>query len=177
MRKETSPMVGKAQFGQFIAGKRRDRGFSQRSLAALLHVTESAVSKWERGMSYPDITLITPLSRSLGVSETELITASDDHFQRAANRDARIYRRWRAAVLWTGIGMYATALLVCFTVNLAVEGRLTWFFIVLAALATGFSLTTFPLLVREHRGAATLSVFGLSLSALLLVSLTRYSRH
>jgi hypothetical protein len=54
-------------------------------------------------------------------------------------------------------------------VNLAVEGRLTWFFIVATALATAFSLTTLPLLVRAHRGAVTLASFGMSLFALLAV--------
>ncbi|MDR1392616.1 MAG: helix-turn-helix domain-containing protein [Bifidobacteriaceae bacterium] len=162
-------MVGKVAFGQFIATKRRDAGLSQRDVAGHLHVTESAVSKWERGVSYPDITLVTPLARLLQVSETELVTASDDHSQRAANRDARTYRRWRTAVLWIGLGSYSVALLTCFIVNLAVQGRLTWFFIVLPALAIPFSLTTLPLLVRGHRGAVTLGAFGVSLFALLTV--------
>ena len=52
-------------FGQFIAENRRTRGLTQRELAESLHVTDKAVSKWERGLSYPDVTLLEPLAAKL----------------------------------------------------------------------------------------------------------------
>ena len=51
---------------------------TQREFADKLFVTGSAVSKWERGMSYPDITLLRDICEILGVSEHELLTASED---------------------------------------------------------------------------------------------------
>lgn len=54
-------MESKQAFGGYIKEKRQAKGLSQRDLAQKLYVTESAVSKWERGVSYPDITQITPL--------------------------------------------------------------------------------------------------------------------
>ncbi len=39
-------------FGQFIAENRRKRGLTQLQLAEALHVTDKAVSKWERGVSH-----------------------------------------------------------------------------------------------------------------------------
>ncbi|MBQ1262598.1 MAG: helix-turn-helix transcriptional regulator, partial [Clostridia bacterium] len=51
-------MTDKKSFGAFIKSKRTERGYSQKELAEMLFVTEGAVSKWERGVSYPDITLI-----------------------------------------------------------------------------------------------------------------------
>lgn len=39
-------------FGQFIAENRRTRGLTQLQLAEALHVTDKAVSKWERGVSH-----------------------------------------------------------------------------------------------------------------------------
>ena len=41
----------KEQLGAFIAKNRRDRGLTQRDLAERLHITDKAVSKWERGDS------------------------------------------------------------------------------------------------------------------------------
>lgn len=48
----------KRSFGEFITQRRKALGMTQREFADKLFVTDSAVSKWERGMSYPDITLI-----------------------------------------------------------------------------------------------------------------------
>ena len=44
-------------FGAFIAELRRAEKLTQRQVADKLHVTDRAVSKWERGLSYPDVTL------------------------------------------------------------------------------------------------------------------------
>ena len=63
----------KEQLGTFIAENRRDRGLTQRDLAERLHITDKAVSKWERGLCYPDISLLSPLSEALGVSVAEII--------------------------------------------------------------------------------------------------------
>ena len=60
-------------FGQFIAENRRTRGLTQLQLAESLHVTDKAVSKWERGLSYPDVTLLEPLAGALGLSVEELM--------------------------------------------------------------------------------------------------------
>ena len=56
-------------FGQFIAENRRTRGLTQLQLAESLHVTDKAVSKWERGLSYPDVTLLEPLAGKAGADD------------------------------------------------------------------------------------------------------------
>ena len=60
--------------GCFIAEKRKERNLSQRELAEYLHITDKAVSKWERGISFPDITILIPLSEALNVSLYDLLT-------------------------------------------------------------------------------------------------------
>jgi len=50
---------------------------TQQQLAAKINVSEKAVSKWETGRGYPDISLIEPLSEALGVSVIELFSGSD----------------------------------------------------------------------------------------------------
>ena len=66
------------QFGKYIRTLRTEHGMTQAALAAQLHVTDKAVSKWERDLSYPDISLFPRLAEVLGVSVGELISAADD---------------------------------------------------------------------------------------------------
>lgn len=47
---------------------------SQKELAQHLNITDKAVSKWERGLSFPDITILIPLSEALEVSLYDLLT-------------------------------------------------------------------------------------------------------
>lgn len=67
--------MDKETFGRFIADTRRDKGITQQALADRLHVSNSAVSKWERGLCYPDVTLLEDLACALGLTLTELIAA------------------------------------------------------------------------------------------------------
>lgn len=60
--------------GALIKQARKEKGLTQRELAEALHITDRAVSKWERGICAPDIALLEPLGEILGLSITELIT-------------------------------------------------------------------------------------------------------
>lgn len=62
--------MNKKEFSQFIAQKRLAAGYTQKQLAELLYVDHSTVSKWERGLSYPDITLISKICGLLSISNT-----------------------------------------------------------------------------------------------------------
>lgn len=61
-------------FGEFIANLRKEAELTQRQVANTLHVTDRAVSKWERGLCYPDVTLLEPLAATLGVNVEDLLT-------------------------------------------------------------------------------------------------------
>jgi len=132
-------MTDKKTFGSFIKIKRTEKNYSQKDLAELLFVTEGAVSKWERGVSYPDITLISEICRVLDISEHELITASTDTDTRKMKHEARKFRMIRSTFFWTPTISYAAALLICFICNLAVNHTLSWFFIVFTALICAYS--------------------------------------
>lgn len=60
--------------GNFIRERRREKQMTQKQLADRLHVTDRAVSKWERGLSAPDISLLEPLAEALDVTIVELLT-------------------------------------------------------------------------------------------------------
>ncbi len=158
----------KTAFGKFIAAKRKAQGLTQAELAQRLYVTESAVSKWERGVSYPDITLVGAICSALTISEHELITASDDVHQRQLELQARKYRRLRKGYIWAWNGIYITALLTCLICNLAINHALTWFFIAVASCLTAFSLTSVPVMAARRKGLAALGTFFVTLNLLLL---------
>lgn len=66
------------QIGCFIRDRRLELGLTQQQLADKLGVTDKAVSKWERCVSYPDITLLRDLANALEVSVTELLSGERD---------------------------------------------------------------------------------------------------
>jgi len=59
--------------GLFIAQSRKQQNLTQGDLAKALHVSDQAVSKWERGLNYPDISLLSDLATLLKVSVTEIL--------------------------------------------------------------------------------------------------------
>lgn len=135
----------KSSLGAFVQARRRDAGLTQRQLAEAVFVTESAVSKWERGLSYPDIATVSALANALGVSESELINASEDTEARSAVKQARQYRRWRAGVFWTIALVLGAGVLASLVTNISVQHTLSWFWIVLAASIVAASVTLVPL--------------------------------
>ena len=60
--------------GAVIRGLREQKKMTQAELAACLDVSDKAVSKWETGRGLPDISLLEPLGRALGVSVPELLS-------------------------------------------------------------------------------------------------------
>lgn len=63
--------------GQLIFDRRKQHGMSQKDLADILNITDKAVSKWERGISFPDISLLIPLSDALEISLYDLLSGGD----------------------------------------------------------------------------------------------------
>lgn len=58
--------------GALIAAARRERGLTQKALAQALHISDTTVSKWERGIGFPDVSLVEPLASALGLTIAEL---------------------------------------------------------------------------------------------------------
>lgn len=63
--------------GATIKRLREGKGLTQSDLAQKLNVSSKTISKWETGKGYPDITLISPLAETLGVSVIELLSGND----------------------------------------------------------------------------------------------------
>lgn len=140
-------MESKETFGAYIQQRRRALGMTQREFADKLYVTESAVSKWERGLSYPDVTILRDICQILGVTEHELLTASVDTQARQTEKLAGRYRRLTRNYRVAQYILYGGTLLGCFLGNVCASGRLDWFFIVLASVLLCASLTLLPSLL------------------------------
>lgn len=166
-------MEHKKTFGSFILQRRKELGMTQKDFAARLFVTESAVSKWERGLSYPDITLIQNICEVLAVSEHELLSGSEDTRQRNSDRLAARYISLCRRTRLIQFILYGTALLSCAIVNLATTHRLDWFFIVLFSVLLCASILLVPSLCALdstwERRRPLLSLGGFTVSLLLLL--------
>ncbi len=65
-------MLSMKEFGELIATKRKELGYTQEAFAGKLGITPQAVSKWENGIGYPDITLFPAIADVFGMSIDEL---------------------------------------------------------------------------------------------------------
>ena len=65
------------KIGQYIAGKRKTLGLTQRQLAEKLGVSDKSVSKWERGVCLPDVSLYAELCAALGIGINEFLSGED----------------------------------------------------------------------------------------------------
>ena len=71
--------MNQEKFARFITQRRKLLNLTQKDIAEKLHVSISAVSKYERGLSYPDITLLEPLSQILEVTIVDLLKGEISH--------------------------------------------------------------------------------------------------
>lgn len=62
-----------SKFGKFIKELRKEKNMTQKELAEKLYLTDKAISKWERGLSFPDITILNSISEIFNVSVTEIL--------------------------------------------------------------------------------------------------------
>lgn len=64
------------KFGKLIKELRKQKKLTQKELGEKLHITDKAISKWERGLSIPDITMINKLAEIFEISVSELISGN-----------------------------------------------------------------------------------------------------
>ncbi len=134
------------KIGQFIQARRKEKGLTQNDLASLFNITDRAVSKWERGLSLPDASIMIRLSEVLGVSVNELLSGErmekeTDYRKSAEENLLKLKRKEEEAnkyllKLEIVIGSLSTisALAIIFTAAFLAPGTMLMFFLVLLAL-------------------------------------------
>ena len=130
MKKET--------FGNMVAALRKERGMTQLELAEKMGVTDKAVSKWERDLSFPDVSSIPKLAEILGVSVDELMQVKAESKDDASKKkiDEIIDVAFKGVALAMGIAVIVLSIMK----QIEMESAITMLGIGLTSLA----ITSFP---------------------------------
>ena len=84
LKKAVDYYMNIVKFGAYISRLRKERDMPQSKLADILNVTRQAVSKWERGEGFPDISILCSIADVFGVSVDMLINAGEASGNEAA---------------------------------------------------------------------------------------------
>lgn len=165
-------MQDKKSFGKYIAEKRKEMGLTQEELASRLYVIPTTVSKWERGITYPDITMISDLCKELNISEHEFFIACDDLAMNREKIEAKRYRNIIKSINYFFLISYAIAIITCFICNLAIYNKLSWFFIVLISIMISFCITNLPIYIKKDKFKIVKIVGSVTIFTYLLLFIT-----
>lgn len=161
------------KIGQFICELRREKQMTQKDLAEKLHITDKAVSKWERGLSCPDISLLPQIAELLGVTVSELLNGergnacsredeknvnnvlqyADNTVQRKIKSLRDIYAQVFSLVLLCSI-------VICVICDMAIGGSLSWSLLVIGA--NVFSWLVFFPVIKLRAGGVTVALISFS---------------
>lgn len=107
------------EFGMKVASLRKEQGMTQASLAEKLNVSNKAISRWETGEGYPDITLLLPLAEALGVSVDYLLSSEksvteDGDIEKKAEQKHR--KKWNRLAVYNKVSLVALAIMAGFII-------------------------------------------------------------
>lgn len=164
--------------GQFIAVSRKAQGITQKELADLIGVTDKAVSRWETGKGFPDVSVLKALSGALGVSITEIVNGEKTS---AENIEEKSDSAVMGTLAYIGRMTEKTIAVVVFVVGIlailsplfiAVKSKTPWLLIiagagaVLTAVSLVFLLRKKP--PKKRKALSKLAAEIISLSALAI---------
>ena len=82
--------MNQEKIGKFIAEKRKEQKLTQEQLAEKLNISKNAVSKWERGLNLPDVSIMQELCKILNITLNELFIGeeiSNENYKEVANNN------------------------------------------------------------------------------------------
>lgn len=161
------------KMGIFISEKRKAQNLTQKDLAEKLGVTDKAVSKWERGISCPDISLLVPLAKILKVTTSELLNGDNSEPEPPAetlieeallysskNNTHRMIKVKNYIFVFLSLS-FLIGILVSFICDYCITGHLTWSLIVVLSTFFGWLLIVPFFTVRNHAVKMTLIILTL----------------
>ena len=103
----------KQTFGATISALRKEKGLTQLELARQMGVTDKAVSKWERNLSFPDVASLPKLAEVLGTSVDELLEVKTAAQEEPAGPQvpALVKLVLKAVALAMGVGVTALTIM------------------------------------------------------------------
>lgn len=184
------------KIGKLIMELRKSKNLTQKELAGILNVTDKAVSKWERGVGYPEITLLPNLAEALDITVNELLSGSTDLKERS---EIAVYestgtnsfvsdvieyserftkqKLLRKNILYLTImtGIFLIALFVCLLCNFIINRKFDWSLYVLGGEVTAWLVIAPFFLFKKYYIVASMA--GLSISIWPLLNLIEYLCH
>lgn len=152
------------KMGQFISALRKSQQMTQKELAAKLNITDKAVSKWERGLSCPDISLLSSISNILGVTTSELLSGekndevtreveeSIDHALQYVDHAVKIKTNSIQNIFAAGFSiMLLLGIIVCAICDVAIFDTFTWSLIPISSIVFTW-LSFFPVIKYGKKG-------------------------
>ena len=164
------------KFGEMIAVMRKENEMTQKELAEKLHVTDKAVSKWERGKGYPEITLLPLIADVLGITAGELLNGEryDEGSEPPAENEAlvsdiiefadKVSKFNTSVTMITLISMiFILAGFICLLCNFVINRTFNWSLYPVGAMLLVW-LTVAPwFLLTKHRPVLSFAAFTISL--------------
>lgn len=174
-------MMDQIKIGRFIAQCRKEAHLTQARLAEMLDITDRAVSKWERGKSMPDASIMLRLCEILGITVNELLCGEKIDKERSGKKaeenlialkredEDNMAKSKVIRILFTAL--CATGILVCLICDLAISGALTWSLIPASSIVLAWAIV-FPGIMLGKRGivASLISVSVFIIPYLFLLS-------
>lgn len=82
--------MNQEKIGKFIASKRKEHNLTQEQMAEKLNISKNAVSKWERGLNLPDVSIMQELCKILDITLNELFIGEkiiDEKYKEVADNN------------------------------------------------------------------------------------------
>lgn len=162
------------KMGKLIAELRREKKMTQKDLADQLNITDKAVSKWERGLSGPDISLLTPLADILEITVSELLNGEkkvsvneeiEENLNNAITYTEKIVSQKNNKFRSICAGLFSVSLFVAFIVcvicDYSISQRLSWSLYPISSMFFAW-IVIFPL-IRLPKNGVMVSLISLSL--------------
>jgi transcriptional regulator with XRE-family HTH domain len=170
-----------ARMGRLVADLRKGRQMTQKDLAEKLSVSDKAVSKWERGLSCPDIALLSPLAGIFEISVGELLDGRiNDAGEPKPDAEANLIKYAEKSVkdvvrtvriiltLWVSLFLVISAT-VCSVVDSIINGESTWSPIIISVCVFVWLLVMPPILRGLKGVTISFIIFTAGIVPLLLV--------
>lgn len=146
------------QIGTFIMELRKEKGLTQKQLADQLHISDRTVSKWERNIGYPDISMLQPLAEAFDIDVDILLAGQrgDTQMQKQGSSYLIDYmlahmkkNTHTLSYVLCMLGMLA--ILICGVCDYAMTSSFSWSLLVAASIIFAVSIICAMLLIKEER--------------------------
>lgn len=170
------------KMARFIYELRKSKNLTQQQLADKLNITNKTISKWERGLGCPDISLLPALSDILGVTtrellngekaeasapEIETIIESTLQYADTITKDKSKNSRFITAMILSAISFIA--IIICIICNYAIEGALSWALFPISSIIFAL-LIILPIILLGKKGVSiSLIMFSVLIFLFLFV--------